>query len=54
MSMVFGALAVEGASWTHPHNIPLMVANTVSHSLRIEYKVGFHEILSCGISVLFS
>ncbi|VDN04226.1 unnamed protein product [Thelazia callipaeda] len=29
MSMVFGALAVEGASWTHPHNIPLMVANTL-------------------------
>uniref|UniRef100_F1L4V4 Mitochondrial-processing peptidase subunit beta n=1 Tax=Ascaris suum TaxID=6253 RepID=F1L4V4_ASCSU len=29
MSMVFGALAVEGASWTHPDNIPLMVANTL-------------------------
>ncbi|MCP9265622.1 Mitochondrial-processing peptidase subunit beta [Dirofilaria immitis] len=29
MSMVFGALAVEGASWTDPHNIPLMVANTL-------------------------
>uniref|UniRef100_A0A915PHI9 Mitochondrial-processing peptidase subunit beta n=1 Tax=Setaria digitata TaxID=48799 RepID=A0A915PHI9_9BILA len=29
MSMVFGALAVEGASWTHPNNIPLMVANTL-------------------------
>ncbi|KAL3982919.1 Peptidase M16 inactive domain family protein [Acanthocheilonema viteae] len=29
MSMVFGALAVEGASWTHPYNIPLMVANTL-------------------------
>ncbi|VDO68248.1 unnamed protein product [Onchocerca flexuosa] len=29
MSMVFGAIAVEGASWTHPHNIPLMVANTL-------------------------
>lgn len=29
MAMVFGALAVEGASWTHPDNIPLMVANTL-------------------------
>ncbi|MFH4984884.1 hypothetical protein AB6A40_011593 [Gnathostoma spinigerum] len=29
MSMVFGAIAVEGASWAHPDNIPLMVANTL-------------------------
>lgn len=29
MEMVYGALAVEGCSWTHPDNIPLMVANTI-------------------------
>lgn len=29
MSMVYGAFAVEGASWSHCNNIPLMVANTV-------------------------
>lgn len=29
MPFVYGAMCVEGASWTHPDNLPLMVANTL-------------------------
>lgn len=29
MPYVYGAIAVEGAGWDNPDNIPLMVANTV-------------------------
>lgn len=30
MPFIYGALAVEGAGWENPDNLPLMVANTVS------------------------
>ena len=31
MPFIYGAIAVEGAGWDNPDNIPLMVANTVSN-----------------------
>lgn len=33
MPFVYGAVAVEGAGWDNPDNIPLMVANTVSFKI---------------------
>ena len=30
MPFIYGAIAVEGAGWENPDNIPLMIANTVS------------------------
>lgn len=30
MSMTYGALTVEGTSWTHPDNIALQLATTVN------------------------
>lgn len=29
MDFIYGALVVEGVSWTHEDNLALMVANTV-------------------------
>ena len=33
MPFIYGAIAVEGAGWENPDNIPLMVANTVNKYL---------------------
>lgn len=35
MDSVYGAMVVEGVSWTHEDNLALMVANTVSSSPKV-------------------
>lgn len=37
MPFIYGAMAVEGAGWDSPDNIPLMVANTVSRQSVIRH-----------------
>lgn len=57
MGMVYGALAVEGCSWTHPDNLPLMVANTIigqwdrSHGTGINTPSKLAEFLGLSANV---
>uniref|UniRef100_A0A0N5A9C5 Mitochondrial-processing peptidase subunit beta n=1 Tax=Syphacia muris TaxID=451379 RepID=A0A0N5A9C5_9BILA len=57
MEMVYGALAVEGCSWTDPDNIPLMVANTIvgqwdrTHGTGINTPSKLAELLGLNANV---
>lgn len=44
MSMTYGALTVEGTSWTHPDNIALQLANTVSIVCHSEITLGLFSL----------
>ncbi|VDM57321.1 unnamed protein product, partial [Angiostrongylus costaricensis] len=38
MDLIYGAMVVEGVSWTHEDNLALMVANTVRNSILISAR----------------